>query len=149
MPCSPAAPNDPQPWVYESSVLNSFRLEIPAPQYVGDFLDQGSYYWLTLWRDERGFFGSLASPVVDQDSPSAPIKNVQWVPITKVLRFTASPSVKVEMIGVLTATEFRVTNITGGFSSEFPVLLFEDKQEGAEWRSRAQFECAMKMWRRD
>jgi hypothetical protein len=150
LPCTPAAPDDPQPWVHEAAVLASFPQEDPAPQWVGSFLDRGSYYWLTLWRDERGHFGSLASPVVDQDSPSAPIEGVEWDAPTRTLRFTSKPSINIEMTGVLTGARFRVTAVNPKWSPDqkLPILLFNNVKLRSDWRSRSQFECAMTMWRR-
>jgi hypothetical protein len=150
LPCNPASANDPQPWAHRSAVLDSFPLENPAPQWVGSFLDQGSYYWLTLWRDERGYFGSLASPVVDQDSPSAAIEDVKWDPSSRTLQFTSKPSIDIQMSGVLTESEFRVTAVTPKWApdQQTPLLLRDDEQTHMEWRSRSQFECAVEMWRR-
>jgi hypothetical protein len=109
-----------------------------------------SWTWLTLWRDERGHFGSLASPVVDQDSPSAPIEGVEWDAPTRTLRFTSKPSINIEMTGVLTGARFRVTAVNPKWSPDqkLPILLFNNVKLRSDWRSRSQFECAMTMWRR-
>jgi hypothetical protein len=150
LPCNPAPVSDPQRWVHRSAVLDSFPRDDPAPQWVGSFLDRGSYYWLTLWRDERGHFGMLASPVVDQDSPSAPIEDVKWDPHSRTLHFTSKPSLNLQMSGVLTKSEFRVTAVHPKWSPDqkLPIRLFNKAQLRTEWRSRSQFECAVEMWRR-
>ena len=71
LPCVPAPANDSAPWVHKARVLESFPPDNPVPRFLGSFSDAASTYRLHLWRDAKGVFGELLSPVLDADSPTS------------------------------------------------------------------------------
>jgi hypothetical protein len=149
LPCVPADGSDGQPWVHHSRVLESFPTVIPAPTVLGSFMDRDGEYWLSLWRDELGYFGELSSPVLEVDSPSSRLRNTHWNSETRELRFVAAPGgVQMRVVGVLYEDRFVVSQISGEEVHDV-VLLKQTAMAIYDWRSRAQFECAMKMWRRE
>jgi hypothetical protein len=156
LPCEPHARGDAQPWIHDSRVLGSFRPDDPLPALVGAFAGQGPTldYELHLWRDSKGIFGELLSPVLEADSPSAPLLDVQFDPKSGSLTFTARVrGQEHKFVGRL-----RRKMVKGVFTyrglSETMVLRKVGPTEGhgapssSSWTSRDQFACAMKMWGR-
>ncbi|MBK0392704.1 hypothetical protein [Ramlibacter algicola] len=148
-PCPRAAATDTQPWIHNLRVLESFELAQPAPVFVGDFEDANATYRLHLVRDQIGFFGALSYPVLESDSPTAVLRNVSWDPQTGVLEFVAAPSGQdVRMKGVLSQSEFHVSEVGGRATVELELVKLREGSSLA-WRSRDQFECAMRLGRRN
>jgi hypothetical protein len=149
LPCVPAARTDGQPWVHRSRVLESFPQVSPAPTAVGTYQDKDGEFSLALWRDEHGYFGELSSPVLDADSPTSRLRDVAWRAGTRELRFAASPGgVELRMAGTLVRHGYVVSQLSGKPVHGL-VLRKAPHSSMYDWRSRAQFECAMKLWARD
>ena len=148
LPCVRADRLDGQPWVHHSRVLESFPEVIPAPTVVGSFQDRDGQFWLRLWRDEQGYFGELASPILEADSPTSRLRNLRWSAETRELSFAAAPTgVEFRMDGILEEDRFVVARVSGKTVHGL-VLLKEPQTWMSNWKSRAQFECAMELWRR-
>lgn len=139
---------DGQPWVHHSRVLESFPEVIPAPAVVGSFQDRDGQFWLRLCRDEQGYFGELASPILEADSPTSRLRSLRWSAGTRELSFAAAPrGVEFQVDGILEEDRFVVARVSGKTVRGL-VLLKEQKTSMSDGRSRAQFECAMELWRR-
>jgi hypothetical protein len=77
--------------MHDARVLRSFPADTPAPKFVGPFSGVGGFMELELhlWRDSRGIFGRLLYPVLDVDSPSGRLRDVQFDEKTERLTFAA------------------------------------------------------------
>ena len=110
-------------------------------------MDADDVFRLQLWHDAQGFFGELSSPVLDADSPTSRLYDVNWNPTLRRLEFVARPGGgTVRIVGVLSKLKFRLSQATP-WSEEGLVLRRRDEPL-TEWKSRAQFECAMTLFRR-
>lgn len=69
--CVPAPADDGAPWEHNTRVLESFPPDNPVPRFLGSFADAASTYRLHMWRDAKGLFGELLSPLLDADSPTS------------------------------------------------------------------------------
>jgi hypothetical protein len=155
LPCEQAPRGDPQPWVHRARVLSSFAADDPAPRFVGAFAGHGKRgeLELHLWRDARGIFGVLLSPVLDVDSPSGRLRDVQFDEKLGRFAFTA----RYEGMAFTFAGRLRRGTISGTFTGTYRNGTFPDEvtlrklgtDEGhgapsdQSYTSRAQFECAM------
>ena len=151
--CVPAAGHDPAPWIWNSRILASFPPDTPKPEFAGAFGDNNSEHELHLWRDSNGVFGELLTPVLDADSPTSRLYDSRFDPKTGAIDFTAR----------FTDGERRFTG-TLRPESVIGTLQHAARREAVTWRkmgadsvhgavnnsyvSRAQFECAMNLFRR-
>lgn len=151
--CVPARSDDPAPWTWNSRILASFRADTPKPEFVGAFGDDRSRHELHLWRDSKGVFGELRSPVLAADSPTSRLYDPRFEPKTGTVDFTARfKDGERRFAGTL-----RPDSVTGTLQHAGrgePVTwqrLRADRAHGATsdfYTSRAQFECAMILFRR-
>ena len=150
--CVPAAGNDPAPWTWNSRVLESFPVDTPRPVYAGGFSDDSAQYELSLYRDSKGVFGELRSPILEADSPTSRLYDIHFDPKTEALSFMA----RFEDGERRFAGTLRANSVTG-------TLQHGAHEETVEWRrlpaasgassndfysSRAKFECAMILFHR-
>ncbi len=150
--CIPAAANDPQPWVHNARLLDSFKPDVPKPQFVGQFHDSGSNYELDIWRDALGIFGELASPIVEADSPTSRLYDVQFDAKSGALSFsTRFPDGPQRFDGQVRGDVIRGM-MKGARTTDAVVLQKFTNSVGEILRndtvSRAQFECEMILFRR-
>jgi hypothetical protein len=111
-------------------------------------------YELHIWQDSKGVFGELLHPVLDADSPSSRLLDVQFDPKSGALSFGVRFRNESEAyVGRLQGS--RITgNVTRGGTTVKLVLrrVGAERTHGApssnSWVSRDQFECAMTMSRR-
>ena len=66
--CVPAPSNDPEPWKWNSRILDSCPPDVPRPAWAGAFGDARQLYQLDLWQDLKGIFGDFRKPVLEADS---------------------------------------------------------------------------------
>ena len=151
--CVPAPVNDPAPWEWISRVLDSFPHDVPGPTWAGSFGDAHQLYQLDLWRDSAGIFGEFRNPVLEADSPTSRLYDVQFDPASGALEFR----VRVPVDDTWFSGTLRNDSVTG-------TLRYRDVSEAVQWRrlpdvsppnsshdfywSRAKFECAMTLWHR-
>lgn len=151
--CMPAPLNDPAPWVWRVRILASFPADTPRPEFLGGFSDKNSQYELHLWRDAQGIFGQLLSPVLEADSPASRLYDGRFDGKTGAISFSARfPDGERRFAGRLGADSVPAT-IEHVARSQKVVLrkLRTDRVHGASdesYSSRAQFECAMVLFRR-
>jgi hypothetical protein len=151
--CVPAARTDNAPWIWRTRILQSFPPDTPRPQFVGGFGDSHSEYELHLWRDSKGMFGQLLSPVLEADSPTSRLYDPRFDTKTGAVSFTVRfTDGEWQFSGRL-----RSDSVTGAVVSaartQRVVLrkLREGRVHGAghdSYTSRAQFDCAMILFRR-
>jgi hypothetical protein len=151
--CVPARSDDPEPWTWNSRILESFRPDNPKPKFVGAFGDGRSQYEFSLWRDSKGVFGELRSPVLEADSPTSRLYDPHFDPETGTLDFTVRfYDGERRFSGILRSGSVKGTLQHAGRGE--PVTwqrLRVDRERGANfdfYTSRAKFECAMILFRR-
>ncbi len=149
--CVPAGANDPAPWTWNSRILASFPPDDPRPEFVGAYADSG--HELQLWRDSNGVFGELLAPVLEADSPASRLYDVRFDPGTGTLAFTARlPEEEQRFTGTLRADAVAGTLRHGARMGAVTWnKMPPEKAHGAPddaYVSRAQFECAMNLFRR-
>jgi hypothetical protein len=155
LPCEPHPAGDSQPWNWEQRVLNSFRPDDPPPAFVGAFAGGGrtlASYEVHIWRDSKGIFGELLSPVLDADSPRAELLDVQFDPKSGSLTFTArGRREEHKFVGSLRRRRMKGIFTCGGVSETITLRRIGPNEEhgipsSSSWASRDQFACAMKLW---
>ena len=153
--CVPARGDDPEPWTWNSRILASFRPDTPKPEFVGAFGDDRSQYELSLWRDSKGVFGELRSPVLEADSPTSRLYDPHFDPKTGTVDFTVRfNDGERRFAGTLRSDS--VTGIVQHAGHGEPVAWQRVRANGAASRnrasdfytSRAKFECATILFRR-
>jgi hypothetical protein len=150
--CVPAARDDGAPWIWNSRILESFPPDAPTPRFVGAFGDSGTEYELHLWRDAKGVFGQLLSPVLDADSLTSRLYKPHFDDRTGTLSFVAHfPDAERQFTGRLRPDSLTGT-IVSAARTQTVVLrrLRETSVHGAphdSYTSRAQFDCAMILFR--
>jgi hypothetical protein len=151
--CAPAAANDPAPWVGNAALLKQFPPEVPRPQFLGAFGDRNQQYEIHLWQDRGGVFGEALHPVLEADSPVSRLYDARFDSRTGALSFaTRFPSDPWTFTGTLgsaiSGTVFRgdlliLVMLRPLTASERHGIADEDT-----YVSRAQFDCAMVLFRR-
>jgi hypothetical protein len=144
LPCTPPTRSDTHPWDYEREVLSSFPWDSPHPRFFGAFRDKTWDYELVLYRDTKGFFGELHSPVLEADSPTSRLYNVAFDAKTGTLQFQA----RFRDGQLLFSGLLRGLNVRGNVTRDARtqrVLLRRLRRYEFSWpyRSRAQFDCDM------
>jgi hypothetical protein len=113
-------------------------------------MDDGQkLYGLTLWHDAIGFFGEFSSPILEADSPTSRLYDTQYTAATRTLTFRAKFADGERYVsGVISDIGF-VGSVRVGSSRE-PLVLKRVKEVfgGNGYVSRAQFDCAMDLYRR-
>lgn len=152
LPCTPAKQGDTQPWVHNSKVLASFPKDNPLPRLIGTFRDKNRSYMLDLFQDAKGLFGELSSPVLDADSPTSRLYDIAFDSRTGTLQFSSRfQDGQLQFNGILRGRKIEAT-VTRNNRAEAEkatlkrVRFFADGE--VPFTSRAQFECAMTLWRR-
>lgn len=149
LPCVPAPPGHTQPWSHNSQVLSSFPADNPRPVFVGAFADPDRRYRLHLWRDAAGVFGELLSPVLEADSPTSRLYDATLVPKQNALGFAARfPSRPVSFEGKLDGRQLRGTMTEAGRQQRVTLTKTPGEDYDDLYVSRAQFDCAMVLFRR-
>ena len=149
LPCIPAPAGHTQPWSHNAQVLSSYPADHPRPVFVGAFADPDRKYRLHLWRDAAGVFGELMSPILEADSPASRLYETTFAPKQNTLRFAARfPSRPVSFEGKLDGRRLSGTVTEAGRQAQ--VVLIKTPGEDYEdlYVSRAQFDCAMVLFRR-
>lgn len=150
LPCTPAKPSDTQPWNHNSKVLDSFPRDKQLPRFIGTYRDKNRIYMLDLYQDAKGMFGELSSPVFDADSPTSRLYDVGYNSQTGKLQFSSRfADGNLQFSGILRGRIIEATVIRG--SSKEKATLKRVKPSAAHdgsFKSRAEFECAMTLWRR-
>jgi hypothetical protein len=150
LPCTTENRDPSQPWLQNSKVLDSFPKDNPVPRFIGTFRDKNQSYMLDLYQDANGVFGELSSPVLDADSPTSRLYDVAFNSGTSVLQFTAKfLDGHLQFSGILRGRVIEAT-VTRNKRTE-KVSLKRDRHSADEevfFKSRAQFDCAMTLWRR-
>lgn len=150
LPCTPAKPDDSQPWVHNSEVLDSFSKDNPVPRFIGTFRDKNWSYMLDLYQDAKGIFGELSSPVLDADSPTSRLYDVAFDSRTGTLQFSSRFwDGQLQFSGILRGRRIKAT-VTGNNRNEKVILKRVGHSADGKFlfTSRAQFECAMTLWHR-
>ena len=150
LPCTPTKQGDTQPWVHNSKVLDSFPKDNPLPRLIGTFRDKNRSYMLDLYQNAKGIFGELSSPVLDADSPTSRLYDVAFDSRTGALQFSSRfRDGQLQFNGILRGRTIEAT-VTRNNRAEKVTLkrvrFFADDE--VPFTSRAQFECAMTLWRR-
>jgi hypothetical protein len=146
LPCVTSKRGDTHPWDHNAEVLSSYPPE--APRYLGSFRDKAWDYELQLYRDAKGLFGELLSPVLESDSPDSRLYDVVFDPKVGTLRFGARfRDGQLHFTGVLHNGVVRGT-ITRDSRSENVILRRVRISAEDPYTSRAQFECAMTLFHR-
>jgi hypothetical protein len=152
LPCVRAARDDGKPWEHTSRVLASFPPDTPVPRFLGSFSDRTSDYELHLWRDARGIFGELVSPVSrDGDPPTSRLYEPHFNAASGAFTFIAFPD-ELTFSGQLRRNTLSGTFKRGTRSSR--VVLRKPTPDSSEdlladfYTSRAQFDCAMILFHR-
>lgn len=153
--CRPAAPTDGAPWISNTRILNSFPPDTPKPRFIGAFGDRSLEYELHLWRDARSVFGQVLSPVFEADSPTSRLYDARFDARTGAISFsTRFPEKPWTFAGMLRSGT--VTGTVIDAARRTPVVLRKLREADAHgagavrdaYTSRAQFECAMVLFRR-
>jgi len=149
LPCVPAPLGHTQPWSHNSAVLSSYRADNPQPVFAGAFADPERNYRLHLWRDATGVFGELLSPVLDADSPTSRLYDATFVPKQNTLRFGARfPSRHISFEGELGRHQLRGIMTEAGRQARITLTKMPREDDDSLYVSRAQFDCAMVLFRR-
>jgi hypothetical protein len=150
LPCTPAKQGDTQPWTHNSKVLNSFPRDKQLPRFIGTYRDKNKSYMLDLYQDAKGIFGELSSPVFDADSPTSRLYDVAYNSQTGKLKFNSRfADGNLQFNGVLRGGIIEA-NVTRGDSNEKATLkrVKPSDAHSGSFKSQAEFECAMTLWRR-
>ncbi len=150
LPCTRAKQGDTQPWVHNSKVLDSFPSENPLPRFIGAFRDKNWSYWLKLYQNAKGVFGELSSPVLDADSPTSRLYDATFDSRSGALQFSSHfRDGELQFTGVLRGRVIGATLIQNNRSEKVTLkrVRHHDDNE-VSYTSRAQFDCAMTLWRR-
>jgi len=148
--CTTDGRDPSQPWVHNGNVLESFPKDDPLPSFLGMFRDKNQNYMLDLYQDSNGIFGELSSPVLDADSPTSRLYDVTFDSRNGSLQFTARfYDGQLRFNGILHKRTIKATMIRNNRSER---VTLKRKRHSSDdevlFTSRAQFECAMKLWRR-
>ncbi|MDX6288437.1 MAG: hypothetical protein QOH42_236, partial [Blastocatellia bacterium] len=101
LPCAPARKGDTHPWTHNSEVLDSFPKD-KSKRNIGAFRDKHRGYELQIYRDAKGVFGELLSPVLEADSPGSRLYDTSFDLKLGTLRFEAHfPFGDLQFTGVL------------------------------------------------
>jgi hypothetical protein len=153
LPCVPAPANDSAPWEHNTRVLESFPPDNPVPRFLGSFSDAASMYRLHVWRDAKGIFGELLSPVLDADSPTSRLYESRFAAASGNVAFVVHfPPEQWAFSGVLRSNTLsgrfqRGTRNEGVILRKLPPdNLGQALRESIA--SRAQFECSMILFHR-
>lgn len=148
LPCVRAKHGDSQPWVHNVEVLESIPADNPKPRYLGAFRDKHWDYQLELYRDSKGVFGELLSPVLDADSPDSRLYDAFFDPKLGALRFEAHfPHGDLQFSGTLRMRT--VSGIVTRDGRRERVVLRRVKLPSEDSStSRDQFDCAMILFNR-
>ncbi len=150
--CVAAPHDDPAPWIWRARILASFPPDTPRPEFLGGFRDKNSRYELHLWRDAQGIFGELLSPILEADSPASRLYDARFDGKTETVSFTARfPDGERRLAGRLGADSLTATIEHANHSDKIilrklPINQVHGVSDGA-YSSRAQFECAMILFR--
>src|SRR5262249_36348613 len=127
--------------------------DVPRPSFVGAFGDNNAGHELHLWRDSEGVFGELLSPVLEADSPTSRLYESHLEPGTGAIRFTVRfGDGERRFAGTL-----RSGSVTGTLQNAGRTETVSWRRLGANrvhgtpegaYASRAQFDCAMILFRR-
>lgn len=149
LPCSMKGSDPLQPWIHKSKVLDSFPKDNPLPRFLGTFRDRNQKYMLDLYRDSQGIFGELSSPIFDADSPTSRLYDASFDSHTKALQFLAKfPDGELRFRGVLQGNAIQATVEQNDRTLKANLKRKRNTNTGFLFSSRAQFECAMTLWRR-
>ena len=150
--CVRAAADDPQPWVHNARLLQAFKPDVPRPQFVGQFHDAGSNCELDIWRDAHGIFGQLLSPILDADSPTSRLYDVQLDAKSGALNFSIRfPEGPQRFDGQMRGDVIRGTMREARTSNAVVLRRFSNGRAEilrSDIVSRAQFDCEMILFRR-
>jgi len=150
LPCTTEKRDPSQPWVHDSKVLDSFPKDNPLPRFIGTFRDKNQSYMLDLYQDAKGIFGELSSPVLDADSPTSRLYDVAFDSRTGALQFSSRfRDGQLQFSGVLRGRVIEAT-VTRNNRNEKVILKRVKSFDNDEvfYTSRAQFDCAMTLFRR-
>ncbi len=149
LPCVPAPLGHTQPWTHNHQVLSSYPADNPQPVFVGAFADPDRNYRLHLWRDAAGVFGELLSPVLEADSPTSRLYDASLVPKQNAVRFAARfPSRRIAFEGKLDSHQLRGTMTEAGRQARVDLRKMPGEDYDSLYVSRAQFDCAVVLFRR-
>lgn len=152
--CEAAAPSDNEPWIHSARILRAYPPAYPLPRFLGAFGDSSKTFELQLWLDRDGVFGELLHPLLDADSPSSRLYQASWNPKSGQVRFTARfPQAVIQFKGALTQKAFRGTASREGRTQAINLPKLKPAEahgapDPSQYRSRAQFNCAMDLFHR-
>lgn len=152
--CEAAASNDGEPWRHNARILSLFPPDDPLPRFLGAFGDNVKTYELQLWQDREGVFGELLHPVLDADSPISRLYQASLNPKSGRVTFTARfPEAAIRFEGALTKNAFRGTFTREGRTQTVDLRQLKPAAahgapDQSQYRSRAQFNCAMALFHR-
>lgn len=148
LPCTLPEAKDIQPWVHNSAVLDSFPKVKSPPVSLGTFRDRNSQFILDLYRDGAGIFGEISSPVLDADSPTSQLYSARLE--GKFLYFESRvPSDQMSFAGMLVSGVIKGRAKIHGRHQKVTLKKTKPIFPAFEFVSRAQFDCAMHLWRRN
>lgn len=148
LPCTTEGRDPARPWDHNSKVLDSFPKDDPLPVFVGTFRDAKKSYGLDIYRDSKGIFGQLSSPVLDADSPTSRLYDTSFDSKSGSLIFGARfTDGQLRFIGVLRNKSIEASIVRGNVTEKI-TLMKQPSHDEWFFTSRAQFGCAMTLWQR-
>ena len=148
LPCSRLGADPSKPWEHISKVLDSFPPDNPLPKFVGTFQDKNWNYRLDLYRDSKGVFGEISSPVLEADSPTSQLYEVSFNTTNGSLQFIAQfHDENLQFSGFL-HSKFVKGKFTQNGQTKTVTLKKLREIDEFPYESRAEFDCAMKLFGR-
>lgn len=151
LPCTKDGRDPSQPWSHNAKVLESFPRDNPLPRYVGAFRDKNWKYQVILYQDAKGIFGKLLTPVLDADSPTSALYDATFDSRSGALRFSAKVgNGQLLLNGVLRGRISQGTVTQHDLNERVTLkrIKWHDDDGDLAYTSRAQFDCAMILYRR-
>lgn len=148
LPCSVVGADPSKPWEHNHKVLSSYPPDSPLPEFIGRFRDRNWNYELDLYRDAKSIFGEISSPVLEADSPTSRLYGLSFVPLKGTLQFTAFLNHLLQFDGFLQSGVIKGKVTQYGRTETVTLRKLKMSDENSWIHSRAQFDCAMKLFRR-
>lgn len=141
---------DPAPWVWNTRVLNAFPPDSPPPAWLGAFANRDAE--VVLWRDWTGVFGEFRLAGYEADPPASRLYESVFDAATGRISFTTRLPGRETFTGRLQSRTLAGTLTDAVHSSSVVLRQRTDRDVDVLlrdfYKSRAQFECSMFLFRR-